>query len=68
MRIAVCDDNRQVLLSVLSQLASYQEQRHTEFFCQSFENAIDLLASMEHESYDLLFLDVLMPGVCGGKL
>lgn len=65
MRIAVCDDNRQVLLSVLSQLASYQEQRHTEFFCQSFENAIDLLASMEHESYDLLFLDVLMPGLDG---
>ena len=65
MKIAVCDDDRQVLLSVLSQLASYQEQRQTELSCQGFENAVDLLASIEHQNYDLLFLDVLMPGLNG---
>lgn len=65
MRIAVCDDDPQVLLSVLSQLTSYQEQRQTEISCQSFENAIDLLTSMEHKNFDLLFLDVLMPGLNG---
>ena len=65
MKIAVCDDDRQVLLSVLSQLASYQEQRQTELSSQGFENAVDLLASIEHQNYDLLFLDVLMPGLNG---
>ena len=59
MKIAVCDDDRQVLLSVLFQLASYQEQRQTELSCQGFEHAVDLLASIEHQNYDLLFLDVL---------
>lgn len=65
VNIAVCDDDPQFLLDVLSQLASYQEQRQTELSCQSFENAVDLLASMERERYDLLFLDVLMPGLSG---
>lgn len=65
MKIAVCDDERQELLCVFSMLASYREQRQTDLSCQSFENAVDLLASMEHEQYDLLFLDVLMPGLSG---
>ena len=65
MRIAVCDDDQQILFSVLSQLVSYQEQRQTKLSCQCFENAMDLLASLEHENYDLLFLDVLMPGLNG---
>lgn len=65
MRIAVCDDEPQVLLNVLSQLASYQEQRQTELFSRGFENAIDLLQSMEHENYDLLLLDIQMPGLNG---
>ena len=65
MRIAVCDDDPQILLEVLSRLASYQVQRQTELFCQSFGNAIDLLMSMDRENYDLLFLDVLMPGLSG---
>lgn len=65
MKIAVCDDEPQVLLDVLSQLSSYQEQRQTEIYCQSFKNAIDFLASMEQENYDLLLLDVQMPGLNG---
>ena len=65
IKIAVCDDEPQVLLSVLSQLASYQEQRKAELSSQIFESAIDLLQSMEHENYDLLLLDVQMPGLNG---
>jgi DNA-binding LytR/AlgR family response regulator len=65
MRIAVCDDDPQILLEVLSRLASYQVQRQTELFCQSFGNAIDLLMSMDRENFDLLFLDVLMPSLSG---
>ena len=65
VKIAVCDDDSQVLLRVLSKLAAYREQRQADLPCQGFENAVDLLASMERENYDLLFLDVLMPGLSG---
>ena len=65
MRVAVCDDDGQTLLCVLSQLASYREQRRAELFCQGFKSPVDLLAAMEREQYDLLFLDVLMPGLSG---
>ena len=65
VKIAVCDDDSQVLLRVLSKLAAYREQRQADLSCQGFENAVDLLASMERENYDLLFLDVLMPGLSG---
>lgn len=65
MKIAVCDDDPQILLSVLSKLASYREQRQIALSCQGFENAMDLLASMDRENYDLLLLDVLMPGLSG---
>lgn len=65
MKIAVCDDDRQILFLVRTLLTSYQEQRRAELSCQVFENAVDLLAAMEHEHYELLLLDVLMPGLSG---
>lgn len=65
MRIAICDDEQQILLNVSSQLADYQKTRQTDISCQSFSNAVDLLAAMEQENYDLLFLDILMPGLNG---
>lgn len=65
MKIAVCDDERQVLLDVLSHIAEYRERRRKDISCQVFENAVDLLAAMEREEYDVLFLDVLMSGFNG---
>lgn len=65
MRIAVCDDDRQELIRVLDRLASYQEQRQIDLRCQGFESATELLAAMDSEEYDLLLLDVLMPGLNG---
>jgi len=65
MRVAVCDDNRRELLRVLGWLASYQEQRQFDLYCQGFENATELLAAMDGVEYDLLLLDVMMPGLDG---
>ena len=65
MKIAVCDDDRQMLLETRLLLTAYQESRQVNFNCQYFENATDMLAETECENYDLLFLDVLMPGVNG---
>lgn len=65
MKIAICDDDSQDLLGILSLLTSYHKLRQEELYTQSFCSAYDLLSSMEHETYDLLLLDVQMPGLNG---
>lgn len=65
MKIAVCDDDAQVLLVVSALLTSYQAQRQTEISYESFGNVIDFLTSMEYEDFDLVLLDVLMPELNG---
>lgn len=65
MRIAICDDDNRDLLQIASLLESYRHERKAELTYASFQNAIDLLFSLENEDYDVLLLDVLMPGVNG---
>jgi DNA-binding LytR/AlgR family response regulator len=65
MRIAICDDDKRELLQIATLVESYRHERRTELTYTSFQNATDLLASMESGDYDLLLLDVLMPGVNG---
>ena len=65
LRIGICDDDHQGLLQIASLLESYRHDSKEEFSYASFQNATDLLASAESRDYDLLLLDVLMPGVNG---
>ncbi len=65
MKIAVCDDEKQDLLQVVSLLEAYRQDRKAELAYASFKSAVDLLASMEHREFDLLLLDMLMPGIGG---
>lgn len=67
MRIAVCDDEKQVLETVTNLLDLYRKQTGSEILVSGFENAMDLLQSMEQVTYDLLLLDVQMPGIDGIK-
>jgi DNA-binding LytR/AlgR family response regulator len=65
MRIAICDDDKGELLQIATLVEAYRHQRKAELIYTSFQNATDLLAAMESDDYDLLLLDVLMPGVNG---
>ena len=65
MKVAICDDDSRDLLQIVSLLESYRHDRKAELSYVSFQNATDLLASMENENYNVLLLDVLMPGVNG---
>ena len=65
LRIAVCDDDMQELTRVSSLLNQYRTEKEPAFKYNAFSNAMDLLDSMKSNSYDLLFLDVLMPGING---
>ncbi len=65
MKIAICDDDRRDLLQIASLLESYRRDRKVELTYVSFQSATELLASMDSSDYELLLLDMLMPGING---
>lgn len=65
MRIAICDDDEQELAQLSKLVAEYQSRRKVKSDCRIFYNGSDLLRNMKGGEYDLIFLDVLMPGING---
>ncbi|MFV0342558.1 MAG: LytR/AlgR family response regulator transcription factor [Anaerocolumna sp.] len=65
MHIAVCDDNTRELSSISSLLENYRRERDCSITYEAFHSATELLETMRVRRFDLLFLDILMPGVTG---
>lgn len=65
LRIAVCDDDLQELTRISNLLNQYHAEKEPAFQYDTFTNALDLLDGMKGYSYQVLFLDVLMPGFNG---
>lgn len=68
LNIAICDDNIGDLSNMVSLIGDYQALQRDKDSIQtsSFQNAFDLIASMESsQEYDLVLLDVLMPHLTG---
>ena len=68
MKIALCDDNDLELKKVSKTVDEFITSKQSDYHItvQVFSNGNDLLDDIEkHGSYDLLILDVLMPGMSG---
>lgn len=65
MKIAICDDDSNDLAAINFVLENYQKEHRLRFEIKFFSNAIELLEDMRSESFDILFLDILMPGLNG---
>lgn len=65
MRIAVCDDDEQEILRLMELLAEYQFSRGESMDCHSFYNTTEFLCDLKGGEYDLVLMDVLMPGISG---
>lgn len=65
MRLAICDDEARELERLCALLQEYEISRGAELSVCSFQSAVDLLNGMKGGEYDLLLLDVLMPGFGG---
>ena len=66
IKLAFCDDDVSVLNSLQVFLDKYRVQRSLEFQSFTFHSPLDLLAEIERGAqFDILFLDVLMPGETG---
>lgn len=64
MNIAICDDNPQELSALVQLLSEYANTRENVSFT-AYTNATDLLSQIQSQNYDLLLLDILMPGLTG---
>lgn len=65
MHVAVCDDNLDELSRISSLLEDYSRVLDSSLTYETFNSAIELLESMKTRQFDLLLLDILMPGVTG---
>lgn len=65
MNIAICDDNLEELSRMSTLLEDYCRERNCSITYEVFHSATELLETMKNRRFDLLFLDILMPGVTG---
>ncbi len=66
IKVAFCDDDMSVLDEIERLLDQYCEKQNREIRYASFQNSLELLAEIEKGMcFDVLFLDVIMPGMDG---
>ena len=65
LKIAVCDDSRELLEKVEKYLHEYESVRNTPVTVHTYTNAVDLLDGLKKTDYDILILDIIMPGFTG---
>lgn len=66
IQTAFCDDDEFTLNEINELLNQYRMERNMEIVCTVFHSPLELLAETEKGThYDILFLDVIMPGQNG---
>lgn len=65
MRIAVCGDDEKEVFHVRKLLTEYQASREEMMDCRYFTTSADFLCELKGGEYDLVLLDVLVPGAGG---
>lgn len=62
--IAICDDSESVVHQLNSSIQRYAEETEQEITIHKFYSGVELLDKYS-ENYDILFLDIKMPGIDG---
>lgn len=66
LRLALCDDDPKELHHCSALLDQYQLTRNVDITYTAFQSPLELLTAIEHGiHYDILFLDIVMPGING---
>lgn len=65
MKIAICEDDTTQQNILTAALDSYRTPAGEHVQYDVYHNGLDLLASINTHSYDVLLLDILMPGFTG---
>ncbi len=67
MRIAVCDDDEWEIDQLSKLIRDYESSRGVSLECRFYRNSIDFLCDVKGGEYDLILMDVVMPGINGIK-
>ena len=66
MRIAICDDDLMFLRELSNLLNQYEMEYHCSMEYKTYTNPLELVAQIEKGfHYDVILLDVVMPGING---
>ncbi len=65
LKIAICDDDIRELSRIVKLINRYQDEKKIPIKYDAFSNAIELLEKMRSSIYDILLLDIFMPGLDG---
>lgn len=65
MKIAICDDDLKELDRISFFIDTYRRESKAPLACKTFQSAAELLSTTNSSDYDILFLDILMPGING---
>ncbi len=65
LKIAVCDDSRELLEKVEDILLEYEKVKNIPVAVDTYICAEDLLDGIKKTDYDILLLDIIMPGFTG---
>lgn len=65
MYIAVCDDDSREITEITALLEEYRLENNVDLRYRTFRSGTELCSAMGAGEYDMLLLDVLMPGLNG---
>ncbi|MEG2173941.1 MAG: response regulator [Oscillospiraceae bacterium] len=65
LKIAACDDDKQERARIDKLLQAYQVTKKEELICVFFDSGVELLSDIKSNDYDLILLDIVMPGLNG---
>lgn len=65
MKIAICDDDSQELDRISSFIDTYRRESKVPLTYKTFQSATELISKASKGDYNILLLDILMPGING---
>lgn len=65
MRIAICDDDSRELARISSLIDKYRKEKAVALSYQTYQSATELVSVINSKNYDILLLDIMMPGISG---
>jgi len=65
LKIAICDDDTRDLSRIENLIIKYKKEKKSPLSYKTSSNIIELLGKMRSCTYDILLMDILMPGING---